>query len=302
MGALVLHAWALAGVAPRASPRAVDAPAALTIRAMDAAPLPSIHRPPETETAEAVTGTGASREALAEGARPDLARESPADTPGHAPSSASLPAEAVPAPASLAIPLRGDGALAYAFVVDGHIGEASLSFRIEDDRYEFTLARRAGAREWPLWHSEGRVGAQGLLPERHRVLRQGRERERLTFDRASPMPVLRVGARAFPLSDGTQDRLSWWMQLAALMAAEPAPRTGLRWRLPVASATGVHGWDFEVVARDGDRWLLRREMARGAARPALQWSVWLDGQRGFLPVELRFSLDDQEQWALRLLE
>ena len=101
---------------------------------------------------------------------------------------------------------------------------------------------------------------------------------------------------------GTQDRLSWWLQLAAMMAAEPAPHPGLRLRIPVAGPAGVHDWDFEVIARDGDRWLLRRDWSRGAGQAALQWSAWLDGQRGFLPVELRFSLDDDEQWALRLLE
>ena len=90
--------------------------------------------------------------------------------------------------------------------------------------------------------------------------------------------------------------------IPALMAAEPAPHVGLLLRVPVAGATGVHDWDFEVVARDGDRWLLQRALRRGPGRPALQWSAWLDGQRGFLPVDLRFSLDDDEQWALRLLD
>ncbi|ANH69480.1 hypothetical protein ABE85_21295 [Mitsuaria sp. 7] len=205
-------------------------------------------------------------------------------------------------PALLALPLRGDGALAYAFVIDGRPGEAALSFHIGNGRYDITLERRAGDRELPVWRSEGRVGPQGLQPERHRVSRQGRERELQIFDRDAARPVLLVGARAFALSAGTQDRLSWWLQLAAMMAAEPAPYVGQRLRVPVAGPAGVNDWDFEVRARDGDRWLLRRDLAQGAGRPALQWSVWLDGRRGFLAVDLRFSLDDDEQWALRLLE
>lgn len=207
-----------------------------------------------------------------------------------------------PVPALLALPLRGAGALTYALTVNGQPGEAALSFRIEDGRYDLLLERRAGERDLPAWHSEGRVGPQGLIPERHRVRRQGRERELIVFDREADTPRLLVGARAYALSAGTQDRLSWWLQLSALMAAEPAPHLGLRLRIPVAGPQGAIDWDFEVAAREGARWLLRRERPAAAGRPALAWTAWLDGQRAFLPIELSFSLDDDEQWALRLLE
>ncbi len=212
--------------------------------------------------------------------------------------------EARPTPALLALPLQGDGAKVYAFTINGQPGEAALSFRIADGHYELTLERRAGDRELPVWRSEGRTGPQGLMPDRHTVRRNGRDRELLLFDRdrGPAGPALLAGPRAWPLPPGTQDRLSWWLQLSAMMAAEPDRRLGLVLRVPVAGAQGIHVWDFEVAAREGDRWLLRRALQRGAGRPALQWAVWLDGSRGFLPVDLRFSLDDDEQWALRLLE
>ncbi|WP_343627828.1 hypothetical protein [Roseateles sp.] len=209
-----------------------------------------------------------------------------------------------PTPALLALPLHGEGGLAYAFTINGQPGQATLSYEIDANRYTLTLERRAGSRDMPVWRSEGRTGPWGMEPERHRVIRSGRDRELLVFDRSrgASAATLLAGARAYPLPAGTQDRLSWWLQLAAMMATEPDRRLGLVLRVPVASAQGVHFWDFEVAARDGDRWLLRREAQRGAGRPALQWAVWLDGTRGFLPVDLRFSLDDEEQWALRLLE
>ncbi|OWQ86349.1 hypothetical protein CDN99_21205 [Roseateles aquatilis] len=211
-------------------------------------------------------------------------------------------ADARPVPALLALPLHGEGTMTYGFVIDGQPGEASLAWRVDEGRYSLTLERRTGTREMPAWHSEGAIGPQGLIPERHRVRRGTRDRELLVFDRTGPRPMVLAGARAFALAPGTQDRLSWWLQLSALMAAEPAPQVGLVLRIPVAGTQGIHSWDFEVVARDGNRWLLRRELQRQAGRPTLQWAVWLDGQRGFLPVDLRFSLDDDEQWALRLLE
>jgi hypothetical protein len=300
--ALLLHAAVMNALSRRPAPRAVDA-SAMATRLIDASPPPeSLAAPIASSIAPPVASP------VTPPVEPLVAP--PVTTPELAPGAVSTAiattapplADARPVPALLALPLRGEGSLAYAFVIDGQPGEASLNFRIEDGRYDMTLERRAGDRELPLWRSEGRVGPQGLQPERHRVRRQGRERELLVFDQDAVPPRLLVGARAYMLSAGTQDRLSWWLQLAALMAAEPAPHVGLRLRMPVAGATGVHDWDFEVVARDGDRWLLQRELRRGPGRPALQWSAWLDGQRGFLPVDLRFSLDDDEQWALRLLD
>jgi hypothetical protein len=303
--AVLLHAAVMNALSRRPAPRAVDA-SAMATRLIDAPPRPeSLAAPIASSIAPSITPPVAS--AVTPPVEPLIAP--PVTTPERAPdavpaiaTTAPRLADARPIPALLALPLRGEGSLAYAFVIDGQPGEASLNFRIEDGRYDMTLERRAGDRELPLWRSEGRVGPQGLQPERHRVRRQGRERELLVFDQDAVPPRLLVGARAYTLSAGTQDRLSWWLQLAALMAAEPAPHVGMRLRMPVAGATGVHDWDFEVVARDGDRWLLQRALRRGPGRPALQWSAWLDGQRGFLPVDLRFSLDDDEQWALRLLD
>lgn len=211
-------------------------------------------------------------------------------------------ADARPVPALLALPLSDIGALAYAFVIDGQRGEAALRFDLTGDRYTLRLAGRAGDRDLPQWHSEGRVRAYGLQPKTHLVRRRGRERERLRFDHDAATPALLVGPHAVPLPAGMQDRLSWGWRLSAMPAAEPEPAVGLRLRVPVAGSPGMHDWDFEVVARDHDRWLLRRELVRGPRLPVLQWSAWFEGQRGFLPVELRFSLDGDEQWALRLLE
>lgn len=291
-GALALHAGAIGALSRRALPQAIDTPV-VTTRLIEAPP-PT--RPEPVVPAAEPRFVPRLPPPVEQQLEPHAARR-PSSRPAPAPA-----ADTRPVPALLALPLHGDGALAYAFVIDGQPGEAALRFHIGEGRYDITLERRAGERELPVWHSEGRVGPQGLQPERHRVWRQGRERELQIFDRDAARPVLLVGARAFPLSAGTQDRLSWWLQLAAMMAAEPAPHVGLRLRVPVAGPAGINDWDFEVVARDGARWLLRRDLAQGAGRPALQWSVWLDGQRGFLAADLRFSLDDDGQWALRLLE
>ncbi len=144
---------AIGALSQRPPPQAIDAPV-VTTRVIEAPP-PA--RP------EAVTPVAAPPATPRTPSRP-------ARTPAAAP-------ETRPVPALLALPLRGDGALAYAFVIDGQPGEAALNFHIGNGRYDITLERRSGDRELPVWHSEGRVGPQGLQPELHRVSRQGRERE-----------------------------------------------------------------------------------------------------------------------------
>ena len=313
VGALVLHAWALTGPSTPLPPRAVEVWPVLA--RVVSAPAPGVESPP-TKPGPEPSAAPRPRQTAPHDDHRDDPSEAPVTTPESPATASAASAEPAPprradtpavldvrpVPALLALPLRGAGALTYALTVNGQPGEASLSFRIENGRYDLLLERRAGDRDLPSWHSEGRVGPQGLTPERHRVRRQGRERELIVFDRETETPRLLVGARAYALSAGTQDRLSWWLQLSALMAAEPDPHLGLRLRIPVAGPQGAIDWDFEVAARQGDRWLLRREKAAGAGRPALAWTAWLDGQRAFLPIELSFSLDDDEQWALRLLE
>lgn len=196
------------------------------------------------------------------------------------------------------MPLDGQGQADYAFTQGGEQGQARLSWQFQaGDRYALTLERWLGPRQLPTWHSEGRLGAQGLMPERHLARQAGRVRQALHFDRAQGRLRTGAGPLQGSLPTGVQDRLSWWIQLAALMAAEPAPQPGLRLRIPVASMRAqVQDWEFELVRQQGTLWQLRRETHTGRAE--LQWELWLDGARGFMPVQLRFSLDDEPRWEM----
>ena len=82
------------------------------------------------------------------------------------------------------------------------------------------------------------------------------------------------------LPDGAQDRLSWWLQLAALLDAGPAPLPGARWRVWVAGLRGeLREWVFELVEEDSaipGLWHLRRQPL-GAEDPGLE--AWFDPPR-----------------------
>lgn len=199
-------------------------------------------------------------------------------------------------------PLHGQGELRFRFTWESQQGEATLRWRFTDHRYALTLERTAGARSFPTWHSEGTVGRHGLMPERHVVQRGTRVRELLLFEHHPHGVRLRVAGSTHEAPPGTQDRLSWWFQLAGLMAGTPNPAPGRRLALPVAGASGTDLWLFQIDKRTGNLWSLHRAVPRSAGRPALRWEVQLDAAQRFLPVDLRFSVDGTPQWALRLLE
>jgi Protein of unknown function (DUF3108) len=274
------------------------APATRTVAATDA-PL-AIHPPP-----------------LATAIEPDVSPRRPGfPSTDSSRSAASAPASASEAEAgaeaasgstttsiaasNLQPPLTGSGTTHFRFVYDGVDGHATLHWQLDEDRYRLTLTRRAGSRELPQWHSEGQLGPHGLMPSTHRVTQSGRSRESMQFMREpdSDRAMLVIGARRHELPPGTQDRLSWWLQLSAMAAANADLRTGQVLRIPVAGAQGVHDWDFVVTERQGDHWQLVRDLPRQSGRPALQWIVGLDGAHNFLLTDLAFRVDGDGQWTL----
>jgi hypothetical protein len=98
-----------------------------------------------------------------------------------------------------------------------------------------------------------------------------------------------------PLAAGAQDRLSWMLQLPAVLAADPAAfAPGARVSMQVAGARGeADVWTFGVEAvealdvpegRIDGAWRLLREPRRPYDTRV---EVWLDPARHFLPVKVR---------------
>lgn len=199
------------------------------------------------------------------------------------------------------IALIGSGTTHFSFLADGHRGEARLHWALTQDRYRLTLERRSADRTWPTWHSEGRVGAHGLQPERHELSRSGRVRELLSFEhahgKAEPPVWLHANGHRYAMPEGVQDRLSWWLQLPAMAAAAEAQHHRVL-RVPVAHARGFHWWDFELLGRDGPRLHLRRSIPRSGEQAALTWELWVDTRQSAWPQALRFEVNGVTQWTL----
>lgn len=169
--------------------------------------------------------------------------------------------------------------------------ELRLDFEHDAAGYRLVLADGAG----DGWASRGAVGVHGLEPERLVERRRQREVRAANFRREIGRISFSGGAGELPLQPGAQDRLSWLLQLAGVVAAAPQRfGPGAAVELFVAGARGDAGWRrFEV--RGAEPLDLPAGPVAGALRleslpqrpyePALE--VWLDPARGWLPVRWR---------------
>jgi hypothetical protein len=215
------------------------------------------------------------------------------------------PTPAVEAPlaaAAQAQPLRlaGPAAWRYRLRQGGQDGEAQLDWRPEaDGRYSLRLTRRIGERALPALESLGHTGSAGLAPERFALQRGGQDRQAVNFDAEGRRISFSASPARHELPDGAQDRLSWWLQLAALVQAAPAP--GGRWRVWVAGLRGeLREWTFEAVdagPEDAGTLHLRR-LPLGPHDPGVE--LWLDPARGYWPVRLRQGDPETRGFEVRL--
>jgi hypothetical protein len=243
----------------------------------------------------------------------------PMDLPEPAPpslpvtrSSAGHPAARPPAPAVEAptaapdaplLRLAGPASWQYRLRQAGQDGEALLDWQPQEDgRYSLRLTRRIGERTLPAWESLGYTGSAGLAPERFALQRGGQDRQAVNFDADGRRVSFSASPSRLDLPEGApgaQDRLSWWLQLAALAQSAPAP--GGRWRVWVAGLRGeLREWTFEAVdpAPEDAGMLHLRRQTLGEHDPGVE--LWLDPGRGYWPVRLRQGDPETRGFEIRL--
>jgi hypothetical protein len=260
----------------------------------DKAPLPrAINvslRPPPAPLAALPEAAAPAAPALARPVRARAAKPAPLPAPLPAGMTADAPLLRLPGPAAWRYQLRQGG----------QDGEALLDWQPHDDgRYSLRLTRRIGERALPAMQSLGSTGSAGLVPERYALQRGGQDRQAINFDVEHRRLSFSASPAQRALPDGTQDRLSWWLQLAALVQAAPAPDG--RWRLWVAGLRGeLHEWTFEVVdAQPDDAGALHlRRQPLGPHDPGVE--LWLDPSRSYWPVRFRQGDPETRGFEMRL--
>jgi hypothetical protein len=269
------HAWLLAPAVE--SPwRPVSAPSASAVtlqwRAV-VAPAPQ---------AVAVPSPGA--------ATPHAAAAPTPSAPAPRPRETATPSQPVASPSSEAAPaltLPTNGRWSYRLLWQGQEGDAWLDWSRSESHYRLALERRTPERLLPQWLSEGRWTAQGLVSERFAAQRGPRSWRRIHDDASA---------------EEAQDRLSWMLQLPALLQSRPQSRSIV---LRVRDWRGqAQDWVFERLSDD------TIDLPGGQQRAAQHWrrlpqgeaqveiALWLDPADGHRVLRTVHRLQGEERWEL----
>jgi hypothetical protein len=188
--------------------------------------------------------------------------------------------------------------LTYALKRGAMSGQAELSLKRPGAGYELDLKGTVLGMEVLGMSSRGSFGAQGFMPERFVDRRRGKDRLAANFDHAAGRITYSGPPVAQPLLPGAQDRLSWMVQLAAILEAAPARYpAGSRIAMSVSGARGdVDTWTFIVQGRQrlslpGGAVVDTLRLTREPRRPYdTQVETWLDPAQHHLPVRARLTV------------
>lgn len=172
---------------------------------------------------------------------------------------------------------------------------ATLQWKLEQDRYSAHAVVSALLLGQRTQTSVGRLGAQGLMPERFTdVSRRTRE---VLLDWTQRTAQRDGQTVASDLPDGTQDRLSAIVQLTVqLMNAPTQPTVGQEWAMPVMGFSELEHWTFvylgqamqELPAGQFITWHLQRKPAPDDKR-GVTVDLWLAPAQYFVPVRIRYT-------------
>ncbi|MDE2395093.1 MAG: DUF3108 domain-containing protein [Burkholderiales bacterium] len=236
----------------------------------------------------------------------ELAAADPADTPTRAEDPPEQAGSGLPPPAPAAA--SGSGAvfathfsppvvLHYELRRGLLRGRGELAWRPAGEHYTMSMQGTALSFQILNWTSEGGFDRAGIAPVRFVDSRRGKAAQAANFQRAKGLITFSGSPAEYPVVEGAQDRLSWMMQLPAIVDARPAAfRPGARVPMFVVGARGEGDpWVFEVVASEdlalpagpvAGALHLRREPRRPYDT---QVEVWLDPARSYWPVQVRLA-------------
>jgi hypothetical protein len=274
----------------------VDVPAAalIPVVAKNAAPRPA-RAAPAPGLVEADTATAIPAEAvlppMAEAAPPVLLAEAGPMAVAMAAAVAEAPVYRTRMPPSTTLnyvmrrgPLSGVGALVWRNTTTG---------------YEAHLEGSVAGFSVMTWNSQGAFDGAGIAPLRFTDKRRGKDLQAANFQRKAGKITYSGPTTEYPLVPGSQDRLSWMIQIAAVASADPklvAP--GGRIAFFVSGARGdADVWAFKVQGNEDvvtesatlhTVKLLREPRKEHDTRV----EVWLDPAQHYLPVRARLSNDN----------
>lgn len=272
--------------------RHVLAEAAPTPAAQARAPAPAAPRPrPQPRRARPEAAP-----AVAAAPVPVAAPESGPTTPADSTSTAAAPEGAASAPQG---PVAVPPSMRLRYTVDAQArglsvtGEGELLWRHDGNQYEARLEVSAPFVPKRAQTSSGRITAEGLEPQRFSD--KTRSEEATHFERDKGKVVFSNNRPEAELLAGAQDRLSVVLQLAALLAGDPARYPpGSKIAIPTASTREAETWIFTVEAEEDLQ--LPGGAVRGLKLQRLprkdydyRLELWLAPRLDYAPVRLRLT-------------
>ncbi|MEO8310303.1 MAG: DUF3108 domain-containing protein [Caldimonas sp.] len=170
-------------------------------------------------------------------------------------------------------------------------GTGEIRWQASGDRYRLVLESRIAGLTLLIQTSEGAIDSNGLAPVRFLDQRARRSAQAANFRRDDARITFSGSGAEWPLLAGSQDRLSWMIQLAGIASAEPERLVdGGRIVMVVVGARGDAAvWTLRYAGRD--------DVATTAGtvhavkfvrdpRSAYDTSaeIWLDPERSYLPA------------------
>ncbi len=284
-----------AAAVPTLNVRSVTVPAPASPTAVEAAPAPRVAAPPRPApkvarlppppkpAASAVTAPTpppAPAVAVAETALP---AEAPASSPPSEPPAA--PAIDVPVYATRLPP---PGTWRYQLTRGIASGDAQLSWQPTDQqRYQMRLEGFIAGITVLDWVSTGGLDGAGIAPDRFVIRRRGKDSQAANFQRDTGKISFSGPTHELPLIAGVQDRLTWMLQLPAVIEAAPQ-RFGAGQSvvlMVIGARGGADVWTFNVIGTERVGEIVALKLVREARKPRdVQVDVWLDPARGHIPV------------------
>lgn len=196
--------------------------------------------------------------------------------------------------------------LGYELTYGRWTGSGELLWRPQGSTYEARLEGRVVGMKVITLASQGGIDAAGLAPVRYTDQRRGRGEQAANFQRKAGKITFSGNPAEFPLLQGSQDRLSWMLQLAAIALAEPKRvATGSRVVLHVVGARGDSDvWAFQVTGSEEvstpDGAVKTIKLLREPRKPHdTRVEVWLAPSLHYLPVRAKQTTENSH-WDLRL--
>jgi hypothetical protein len=287
------------GLHEPARPPSVQALATRMVERVAPAPSPSTAPAPLPAPTPALAAAAV---AVARAAAPPVPQRQPspiAAAPASAPTPTPAIALAIPAPVRLKYTVTGQ-ARGKPWTADGQ-----LQWRHDGSQYEALLEYSSALLPARTQRSAGRITAEGLAPDRFSDRNRGEQATH--FQRDKGTVVFSNNAPEQLLLPGTQDRLSVLLQLAAMVAAEPAKfPAGTSIALPTAGARESRHW---LVTVDGEEMLdlpggqlaTRKLVRQPRGEYDIRIELWLGTRMDYVPVRLRLTQPNgdfvDQQWA-----